>query len=181
VGSDLHLPAGTPPVAAAVVVHPHPAMGGERHPPPVVAVAAGLADVGVAALRPDLSDPDVGTSADALTTWATDLRTEVEVDRLFLVGYSWGSLVASLAAPDGLVARVLVAPPVAMAELPAPDGVPALLLVPAHDQHGGPNAVRDAIDGRGDVSLEVVEGADHFLAGAVAPIAARAVGWLTTR
>ena len=73
------------------------------------------------------------------------------------------------------------APPVATSELPAPDGVPALLLVPAHDQYGGPDAVRAAIDGSPTATMEVVEGADHFLAGAVGWIADRAVAWLGTQ
>jgi alpha/beta superfamily hydrolase len=178
VGSDLHLPTG-PPRAAAVVVHPHPAMGGDRHHPLVVAVAVGLAGAGVASLRVDLQDPDVAASAEALTARATQLRTELDVDHLLLVGYSWGSLVTALAAPAGLAARVLVAPPVATVDLPALDGVPALLLVPAHDQYGGPDAVRAAVEGSPTTTIEVVAGTDHFLAGAISRIADRAVEWLT--
>jgi alpha/beta superfamily hydrolase len=181
VGHDLHLPTDAPPVAAAVVLHPHPAMGGDRHHPLVVAVADGLAGAGVAALRPDLTDPDVATSAGVLTDLASELRTEVGVERVFLVGYSWGSVVSVLASPGGLAARVLVAPPVAMLDLElAVDDVPTLLLVPAHDQYGGPDAVRSMIDGSTTASMEVVEGADHFLAGAIARIADRAVAWLAT-
>jgi alpha/beta superfamily hydrolase len=168
-------------VAAAVVLHPHPAMGGDRHHPLVVAVAEGLADAGVAALRPDLTDPDVAVSAGALTDLATELGAEVGVERLVLVGYSWGSVVSSRASPDGLAARVLVAPPVAMFDLPSLDEVPALLLVPAHDQYGGPDAVRAAVDDTSTATVEVVEGVDHFLAGAIARIAQRAVEWLTAR
>jgi alpha/beta superfamily hydrolase len=178
VGRDLHLPSGGPVTAVAVVLHPHPAMGGDRHHPLVVAVAEGLAATGVAALRADLPDPDVETAAPALEGVAAELVAELGVERLFLVGYSWGSVVTARAAPAGLAARVLVAPPVAMFELPASAGVPALLLVPAHDQYGGPDAVRAAVAGRDDVSLEVVDGADHFLAGAVDRISERAVQWL---
>jgi uncharacterized protein len=178
VGHDLHLPAGTDPTAAAVVLHPHPAMGGDRDHPLVVAVAEGLAAAGVAALRVDLRDPDVAASAVALEALAASLRGELGVDRLFLVGYSWGSVVSALASPSGLAARVLVAPPVAMFDLRSTDDVPALLLVPAHDQYGGPDAGGEAIGGSTTATMEVVEGADHFLAGAVARIASRAVEWL---
>lgn len=177
-GHDLHLPAGADPTAVAVVVHPHPAMGGDRDHPLVVAVAEGLAAVGVAALRVDLRDPDVAVSATALEELAKELLTDLGVERLFLVGYSWGSVVAALASPSGLAARVLVAPPVAMFDLRSSDDVPALLLVPAHDQYGGPDAVGEVIEGWTTATMVVVEGADHFLAGAISGIAARAVEWL---
>jgi alpha/beta superfamily hydrolase len=180
VGRDLHLPSGAAPTAAAVVLHPHPAMGRDRHHPLVVAVAEGLAAAGVAALRVDLRDPDVTASAPALEDLAADLLADVDAERLFLVGYSWDSVVAALATPDGLAARVLVAPPVAMFDLPASGDVPALLLVPTHDQYGGPDVVRDAIGSACNATMEVVAGADHFLAGAISRIADRAVSWLTT-
>ncbi len=157
-------------------------MGGDRNHPLVTAVAAALAAAGVAALRIDLTDPDIPASALALEAAADDVRAEVGVDRLFLVGYSWGSLVTAWVAPAGLVARVLVAPPVSAFDLAASpaagDGLPALLLVPAHDQYGSPDAVSAALEGWPTASLEVIEGCDHFLAGAIATVAQRSVGWL---
>jgi alpha/beta superfamily hydrolase len=177
-GRDLHFPTGSDPSAVAVVLHPHPAMGGDRHHPLPVALANGLADAGVAALRPDLTDPSFPASADALATLAKELRGEVGVDRLFLLGYSWGSVVSSMAHVEEVAARVLVAPPVAHVELPArPE--PTLVLVPAHDQYGPPDQVRAAFAGWSGSTIEVVEGCDHFLAGAVGRIADRAVAWLT--
>jgi uncharacterized protein len=175
---DLHLPPGGAPVGAAVVLHPHPAMGGDRHHPLVVAVAEGLAADGVAALRVDLRDPDVRSSASRLEAVATDLVAEVDTYRLVLVGYSWGSAVSTLAAPVGLVARVLIAPPVALLGAPPPDGLPSLLLVPEHDQHGGREAVASVTGGWPDTTLEVVAGTDHFLGGAVRRIADRTVAWI---
>jgi alpha/beta superfamily hydrolase len=177
-GRDLHLPVDGLAAAAAIVLHPHPAMGGDRHHPLVVAVSAGLASAGVAALRIDLTDPDVAVSALRLADIAADLLTEIGGDRLVLVGYSWGSLVAATAAPAGLTGRVLVAPPLSMVELPRPTAsVPSLVLVPAHDQYGSPDAVRAATAGWPDTTIEDIDGCDHFLAGAVARIAARAVAW----
>ncbi len=61
---------------AAVVLHPHPAMGGDRDHPLIVAIAEGLADRGFAALRPDLSDPDPAASARALEATAAELMDE---------------------------------------------------------------------------------------------------------
>jgi alpha/beta superfamily hydrolase len=175
-GRDLHLPDG-PPVAAAVVLHPHPAMGGDRHHPLVVAVAEGLAGAGVAALRVDLPDPDPQASAAALEVVAEELLVDTSVDRLVLVGYSWGAAVSLLARPPQLVARALVAPPASMLASAEPDGAPALVQVPAHDQFGPPDAVREAIGSWPATEIEVVEACDHFLAGAVARIADRVVAW----
>jgi dienelactone hydrolase len=154
-------------------------MGGDRHHPFVTAMATSLAAAGVAALRLDLRDPEVDASVDALATAATDLGAQLDVERLVLVGYSWGSVVSARACPGGLVARVLVAPPVTlMGESAIPDDVPALVLVPAHDQYGPPEAVRARFGDRPGTKIEVIPGADHFLAGAIARITARATDWL---
>jgi pimeloyl-ACP methyl ester carboxylesterase len=55
-----------------------------------------------------------------------------------------------------------------------------LVLVPAHDQYGPPDQVDDALRSWPDVTIEVVDGCDHFLAGAIGRIADRTVSWLTT-
>lgn len=169
----------TVPRAAAVVLHPHPGMGGDSSHPLVVAMADGLAGLGVEALRPDLRDPDPVTAVGALAALLDPLLADTGAADLVLVGYSWGSVVSTLVRAPQLRGRVLVAPPVGMLELPAPDdGVPTLALVPAHDQFGGPDAVDATIGRWPGASVEVVPGADHFLAGAVDRIAARAVAWV---
>ena len=174
---DLHLPPLGPPTSAAVVLHPHPGMGGDRHHPLVVALARRLADAGVAALRLDLTDPDMPAAATALEAALAELVAEQEVGRQLLLGYSWGAAVTALAQPLGLAARVLVAPPVTMLALdPRPE--PTLVLVPAHDRYGPPDAVNAAMADWPHATVEVVEGCDHFLAGAVDRIAERAVTWL---
>jgi alpha/beta superfamily hydrolase len=175
---DLHLPGDGRPGVAAVVLHPHPAMGGDRHHPLVVAVASGLADAGVAALRLDLADPDIPTSAKALSEEVEQLRADVGVERLVLIGYSWGSRVVAEVQPDGLAARVLIAPPVSHVDLPV-RAEPALVLVPAHDQYGPPDAVEAALVSWPAATIEVVDGCDHFLVGAIDRITDRTVAWLT--
>lgn len=175
---DVHVPADGAPAAAAVVLHPHPGMGGDRHHPLVIAVASRLAAAGVTAARVDLTDPDPERATAALEQVAADLLAESAVDRLLLVGYSWGAGVTVRADHSALVARVLVAPPVAMLPDAPPASVPTLVLVPAHDQYGPPDGVTIHVAGWADTTMEVVDGADHFLAGAVDRIAVRAVGWL---
>lgn len=145
-------------------------MGGDSSHPLIVAITDGLIANGVRAVRPDLADPSLDASAAALEALVPD------ADRVFLIGYSWGSVVCSMANPPGLAARVLIAPPVSMLT-PAPTGgVPTLVLVPRHDQYGGPEAVADAM---GDwPEIEIIEGADHFLAGSIGHVAERTVAWL---
>lgn len=166
---------------AAVVLHPHPGMGGDSTHPLVTTITDRLVEGGVAAIRPDLSDPDPGQSAEALRGVVDDLVAETGADRLVLIGYSWGSVVSSMVTMPLLVARVLVAPPVGMMSLDGDDGTPTLVLVPAHDQFGGPDAVRDAMGDRDGIEIEIVDGADHFLAGAIDRIATRAVDWVEGR
>jgi predicted alpha/beta hydrolase family esterase len=79
---------------------------------------------------------------------------------------------------DGLAARVLIAPPVAHVDLPA-QPEPTLVLVPAHDQYGPPTEVERVMGSWPAATIEVVDGCDHFLAGAIGRITDRAVAWLT--
>ena len=179
-GRDLHLPDGEASDLAAVVLHPHPGMGGDRHHPLVVAIATGLASAGVASLRIDLRDPDVSLAASQMDALRCTLLDHTGATQLVLVGYSWGAVVAATASATSLRARVLIAPPVATADLAAPpDGAPALVLVPAHDQFGPPDVAQQTFASWPDTEVEVVEGCDHFLAGAIQRIADRAVGWVT--
>ncbi|MDP1793209.1 MAG: alpha/beta fold hydrolase [Acidimicrobiales bacterium] len=159
----------------AVVLHPHPSMGGDSSHPFVVDVAARLAALGATVATPDLHDPDVTTSAAALT----DVAQSLECDRVVLVGYSWGSIVASHATPARLAGRVLVAPPASMPLGASGAMTPTLVLVPENDQYGGPDATQAALAGHLLVAMEVIPGADHFLWGSIEAIAQRCADWLT--
>jgi alpha/beta superfamily hydrolase len=153
-------------------------MGGDRHHPLVVSLAEGLAEAGVVTLRLDLRDPSVSAAAGALASEASSFTKEVGAERLLLVGYSWGAAVVALTSLDGLAARVLVAPPVTTLELP-PQPEPTLVLVPEHDHYGPPADVDAALADWPDTTVEIVDGCDHFLAGAIARITDRTVSWLT--
>jgi alpha/beta superfamily hydrolase len=154
---------------AAVVLHPHPSMGGDSSHPFVVKVATRLAARGAHVATPDLRDPDVTGAARTVT----ELADSLDATRRFLIGYSWGSVVASHATADALAGRALVAPPVAM---PLGEGVrdaPLLILAPEHDQYGDLDALRAQY-----VGVHVIAGADHFLWGHVDEIATRVVDWV---
>jgi alpha/beta superfamily hydrolase len=152
---------------SAVVLHPHPSMGGDSSHPFVTAVATRLAAQGVEVSTPDLRDPDVAQAAAAIAADAT-----------YLIGYSWGSVVVSHASPSTLAARVLVAPPVTMTLGAAVADAPVLVLVPEHDQYGDLEATRAAFTDHPGATVEVIPGADHFLWGSIDAIADRVVDWL---
>lgn len=176
----LHRPPFGDPVAAAVVLHPHPSMGGDRDHPLVVALCERLARERISALRIDITDPDPVAAAGRMAAAASELARDEGVDRLALLGYSWGSVVAGSCEVPGVAARVLVAPPAStLAANPIEDATPALVLVPTHDQYGPPDTVERVFGDRPDTTIEVVEGTDHFLAGAIVRIADRAVAWVT--
>lgn len=154
-------------------------MGGDSGHPLVTAIAGRFDALGMTTATPDLPDPGFPRACADLIHAADELVAKSGAERVVLVGYSWGSAVASMVTVDGLIARVLVAPPVAMMELGSDDGLPGLVLVPAHDDFGGPDAVDHALAGRDGLVIETVDGADHFLIGATDQVAQRVVEWVS--
>ncbi|HKE72791.1 MAG TPA: hypothetical protein VKB57_04215 [Acidimicrobiales bacterium] len=180
---DLALPPDAP--AAAVVCHPHPAYGGDRRNIVVDTLFRALPAAGVAALRfdfrPGAGDDPAGARADvvaALDRLATEVGPGVP---LWLAGYSFGADVALAVDDPRARGWVAVAPPLRFGGPPAPaagDGRPVLVVVPEHDQFSPPDAARAATAAWAAVDLVVVPGADHFLAGGTAAVAAAVVAWL---
>ncbi len=169
--------------AVAVVTHPHPLMGGNMDNPVPAGLAEQLAGAGVAALRFDFrgvrssggahgegeaEQADVAAAVRA----AGDLVPGVPVVG---VGYSFGADVLLAVDPGDLAAVVAVAPPLRV--LPAESlarhrgAVPTLVLSPAHDQFCDPATAAERTSGWPDTTLATIEGADHFLTGAVGRVA----------
>lgn len=168
---------------AVLVLHPHPAYGGDRFHPVVDAVHRAAADAGWASIRPDLA---AGDPADATAEAEAALALLPEAAPVVVVGYSFGAAVGARLVGPQVRGWVLVAPPFGTlldgGTAPAgPDGRPKLLLVPAHDQFCPPDRAREATAGWAATEVEVVEGADHFLAGAAAAVARRARDWAAAR
>lgn len=139
-------------------------MGGDSSHPLVQQIASGLRAVGIEAITPDIQNPDVAAAAVVVAELAEPGDGPVAI-----IGYSWGSVVASHAAPVNLVGRVLIAPP---ASMPLGEAtVPQLMLVPENDQFGGPDAFAGA-------SIEIIPGEDHFLWGSIDAIAKRSVDFV---
>ncbi len=162
------------------MLHPHPDHGGDRHNPVVTAVDRAAASRGWTAACPDLTSGDLDVAA-ADAARALDLLHDH--GPITVVGYSFGAAVASRLLDERIDGWVLVAPPFGLlldgATAPAgPDARPKLLLVPAHDQLSPPERAATATDDWVATEVEVVDGADHFLAGATSAVADRACGWI---
>jgi len=175
---DLARPAGAR--AAAVLCHPHPAYGGDRHNVVVDALFRALPAAAVAALRFDFRGAGAGEQEDVLA--ALDrLAAEVPGVPLWLVGYSFGADVALGVDDPRAAGWVAVAPPLRFGGTPAPaqgDPRPVLVLVPEHDAYSPPERTRAATASWPAVTVEVVPMADHFLAGAAGSVAATVTSWL---
>jgi alpha/beta superfamily hydrolase len=168
------------PRAAAVLCHPHPAYGGDRHNIVVDALFRALPAAGIAALRFDFRGAGGGEQDDVRA--ALDrLAAEVPGVPLWLVGYSFGADVALGVDDPRAAGWVAVAPPLRFGGTPAPAGGdprPALVLVPEHDAYSSPARTRAATADWPAATVEIVPMADHLLAGAAGNVAATVTAWL---
>jgi alpha/beta superfamily hydrolase len=178
------------PWAAAVVCHPHPLYGGDMYNGVVDAVVYALAAAGVAALRFDFrgvgrSEGTHGGGLDERLDAVAALDAVAPLagsGPLLLAGYSFGALVALAVTDSRVDGWFAVAPPLATtspgAALAAGDHRPKLIEAPEHDQYTPPEAMGAATAGWVATTVESVPMADHFLAGATAVVAERAVGFV---
>ena len=170
-------------VGGVVVCHPHPLYGGNRHAPVVDAVFRHLPQAGLAALRFDFRAEHGGGVAERLDVVAAldELTALVGDVPLAVAGYSFGAVVALTTLDHRIVARSLVAPPLAMLGPAEVLPVPTQVLMPRHDQFTSLAATHAALEGWDDVELTIVEGADHFLAGHITVVAEAVTTWLAAR
>ena len=165
------------PGSAAILLHPHPLMGGDMRTPVPDHLFRALPERGVAVLRVDFRGAgrsegehgggipeaaDVRAAVDALGEAAPGLP-------VWLVGWSFGADVSLQVTDPQVAGWVLVAPPLSSvpeaAMVAAGDARPTLLLVPQHDQFLDPGAAAARTAQWAAATVQVVPGADHFLAG----------------
>ena len=183
--ADLALPAGDVDVRGAVVLcHPHPQYGGNRFNTVVAALFDALPIDGYAALRFDFRREFGGGVGERLDVVAAldHLDTVDTLDGVArsVVGYSFGGIVALSTADDRIAAIGAIAPPLAVLDVGEP-GVPTLVLTPRHDQFSPPATTEAIVAGWADVDFDVIESADHFLAGRTTSVAGQVVAWLDRR
>jgi alpha/beta superfamily hydrolase len=180
------------PVGAAVVCHPHPLYGGDMNNNVVVALVRALSEAGIAALRFDFrgAGRSGGEHGDGETE-RLDVVAAIDVvapyvgdGPLLLAGYSFGAAVALSVADPRLDGWFVVAPPLAMPGrgnlIASTDHRPKRIQAPEHDQFTPPAAMDDAVAGWTATTVELVPMADHFMAGATALVAERAVAFTRT-
>jgi alpha/beta superfamily hydrolase len=175
--ADLAIPAGA--TAGVVVCHPHPRFGGNRFNPVVDAVFRAAEHTGFATIRFDFRAEHGGGATERLDVVAAldELARHVS-GSLAVVGYSFGAAVAIATTDDRIAALVAIAPPLTMMPAAAPHA-PTLVLAPRHDQFTDVETVLEAVDDWPDATVEIIESADHFLAGHTSAVADRAVAHLT--
>jgi alpha/beta superfamily hydrolase len=188
----LHLPGGHGPFPACVICHPYPPAGGSMEVPVVATVANALAQAGVAALR--FNFRGVGASTGAFDDGQGEVddvvgaldwlsaQSEVNPDRLALVGYSFGAVMALFNAARDDQARPLVLIGIPLRwnlPLPALYHSDCLLLAGEIDQFCPLSELRAfAQQQEGVVKVDVIAGADHFLFGYESEVANAVVGFL---
>ncbi len=161
---DSAIPDGA--LAAAVLLHPHPDYGGDRHNLVVGALYRGLPAERIAAVRFDFGSGDVALAAAAAVAAIDHTAREVPGVPLVLAGYSFGADVAASVTDERLAGWFLAAPPLRFAPATvADDPRPKAIVVAEHDQVSSPDRVRELTAGWTASSLETVPGADHFLVG----------------
>ena len=173
--ADLAEPLG-PRRGAVVLCHPHPLYGGDRFHPLIDSLFRALPDAGFAALRFDFRsahDHGVGEQLDVAA--AVDAVSDGD-GPIFVVGYSFGAVVA-MATEHPLIAGVVVVAPPLGEETPAPSR-PTLILSPRHDQFCSFERAEGLAAPWPGASVEVIESTDHFLHGRIAWITERVIAWL---
>jgi uncharacterized protein len=184
--AELSIPAGAR--AGVVLCHPHPLYGGDKDSHVVVRAAEACAARNVATLRFNFRGVGASTGKhDDGRGEQQDVRAALaELHRRFpagapvgLAGYSFGAAVAAAVAKDTPIGGLaLIAPPVRMTPLtpPAVTG-PFLIIVGTEDQYCPPESLKALRDSRPEITLTVIDGADHFFFGALDDLGAAVEGW----
>lgn len=169
---------------------PHPLYGGSLESPVLSELAWAATQVGLGSLRfnwrgvgASAGEPS-GKSADADADYgaALDQLAETLPGPLIAGGYSFGSGAALRASAGNPRVRrlLLVAPPPALV---APDaiadsGLRTLVLVGEYDTLAPARELTEAFDSAPQVTLQVIQHADHFFAEGLAELGRLAKEWL---
>ena len=161
--------------AGALLLHPHPDMGGDRFNNVVSALFEALPAAGVSALRFDFSSSDLATAA----AETVDMLDELDGPLRFLVAYSFGGGIAATIDDERIDGWYLVAPALTMVEPvigadPRPKGIAA----GEHDRFFSPARLGAATDDWANTDVTTITGTDHFFAGRTDELAKRTVEFL---
>jgi len=174
---------------SAVVAHPHPLYGGDRFNPIVDTLFRRLPEAGFNVARFDFrgvndseGEHDHGDAERLDVAAAIEILEFADPDSpIWLVGYSFGSLVSLNVVDPRVAGWVAIAPPLvgdAGRCLAASDHRRKLLLVAAHDQFSPPSAVQPVVVEWQSTETRVIDSTDHFLGGRVGIVADNVVDHL---
>jgi uncharacterized protein len=166
----------------AVVAAPHPLMGGSMESPVATELGIATSDQGYVSLR--FNWRGVGASAglpsgetlhaDTDYCAALDFMEESVDGPIVACGYSWGAATAARVATQRSRVRklVMVSPPAAMLDGDSLKsfGHPILIITGDRDEYVPLEPLKELISGIEGVSLEVLEGVDHFFMAGLADI-----------
>jgi alpha/beta superfamily hydrolase len=163
--------------AIAVLCHPHPSFGGDRHAIVIEPLFRELPSLGFGAVRFDFRG--AGESGGVHGGGAEEVQdviaaVDAAVARaggapIAVVGYSFGGAVALAADDDRIAGWVAIAPtppPVDGSRPAARDDRPVIVLLPEHDQYNPVVTATAAFAGWRATTVREIAGTDHFLAGA---------------
>jgi uncharacterized protein len=185
--ATLHVPAARP-IGGFVMAHPHPLFGGDMEHPLVVAVCEEMESAGWLALRfnfrgTNRSEGTHGKGVDEILdvqAAIAELSKNVRSGPIVVGGYSFGAAVTLSTPHAEISARIGIATPVSLLKT-HPEAGPKLLIHPRHDQYTSIDQLERAVAGWPTTavspSVEIIEGADHFLNGFVAKISHRVRMW----
>jgi alpha/beta superfamily hydrolase len=176
--------------AGVVLTHPHPLYGGDRFNPIIETLFAMLPAAGLTTIRFDFRGVnesggahDDGDSERLDVVAAIELLDFVQADQpVWLVGYSFGALVALNVVDPRVAGWIAIAPPLAAfpgRTLSDTDHRPKLMLVPQHDQYTPPDTMAAIIESWQATEMRTIESCDHFLVGRVQTIAETVVASLS--
>ena len=163
----------------AVLLHPHPDLGGDRFHPFIDALFRRLPQIGLNAVRFDFSSAEISVASQEVVSAIDEGTARWPRLPVILVGYSFGAGVAAGISDERIVGWYLLAPPATMLSV-APisnDTRPKAIAVPEHDQFSPPATVAQVVAQWAGTTVTTVPDADHFL-GAVQPIVDEAVLWI---
>jgi alpha/beta superfamily hydrolase len=172
--------------AAALICHPHPQYGGDRHDHVVAALFVAFPAIGITALRFDFRravDDRVAGFDDAVddaVAALAELRRAVPDMPVVAAGYSFGAMVVLALDAATVAGKILVAPPLTAMPIPAAPSVPTLVLAPEHDQFTPAAAAAPIVETWAQAQLVPVPTADHFLHGRTPAVVAAVEGWIDT-
>lgn len=162
------------PRASAVLLHPHPDMGGNRHNNVISALYEALPAAGVTAYRFDFESSDLTTARHQTIESISGMTAPV-----VLVGYSFGGGIAATVEHPSLLGWYLIAPALSMVEsLIGADPRPKHVVSAEHDTFFTPAALTAATADWAATTHSTVTGADHFFGGIAHQVAAACAAWV---